>query len=145
MNAFAHLETPLDEAPLFPVEAPDGRKDWPEDQRQATFFRLLHLAGPTVLAFPVPNAGKRNPMKARREGIVGGVLDIMVMWEGAGRAMVELKGYSKAGRPGELQQNQIDFGNRAVRIGCPVACFFEPINAISWLRDQGAPIGRITV
>lgn len=51
MNAFAHIpESDLDQVPSFFVEAPDNRKDWPEIDRQATFFHILRMAGPRVLA-----------------------------------------------------------------------------------------------
>lgn len=146
MDSWAALETPLDEAPLFPVQEPDGKKGWPEAARQATFFRTIHLVGPKVIAFPVPNAGKRNPLKAVREGIYAGVFDILCLWTPIdpladhGRAAIELKGYDKRGQPGKLRQSQIDFGNRLARAGIPCACFFDPVDALNWLRECGAPV-----
>lgn len=140
---FDHLETPLDEAPLFPVELPDGRKDWPENARQAALFSMMRYAAPQIVGFPIPNAGKRNPAKARKEGIRAGVFD--TVWHGPHplTAYVELKGYDKRGRPGKLSQSQIDWGNRMHRLGFPVACFFSPHNAVNWLREQGFDIKDI--
>lgn len=133
------LETPLREAPLFFVERPDGRRDWPEQKRQAVLLDLLAYS-PGVVAWPVPNAGKRNPAKARGERILGGVLDITVTAAGPLIAMIEMKGYDQRGQPGKLRPNQIQFGNRLVRIGIPCACFFSPHKAADWLREQGFPI-----
>lgn len=138
MNAFAHLEVPLREGPLFPVEPPDGRRNVPEIDRQVALFRDMRMLAPEVLGFAIPNAGKRNPSKARREGILAGVFDTEWRWRG-GSAFVELKGYSADGRPGRLSQEQIDFGNRLHRMGHPVGCFFTPALAVQFLRDAGAP------
>lgn len=129
------------EAPIFYVEAPDGRKSVSEIDRQVAFFRIMHFAAPSVLCYAVPNAGKRNPMKARKEGIMGGVFDIACHWEG-GEAYPEMKGYDKRGQAGKLLRSQIDWGNRMTRLGKHVGCFFDPVKAVQWLRSVGAPVAE---
>lgn len=136
---FDALETPLREQPLFPVEAPDGKRLIGETPRQTRLFGIMRMAGPEVLGFPIPNAGKRNPAKARAEGIVSGVFDTAWEW-GDGEAWIELKGYTAAGRPGVLSDNQIRWGNRMHLMGKRVACFFDPMNAALWLQSIGAPV-----
>ena len=46
MNAWAELETPLDEKPLFPVEDPDGDKGTSEIERQIAFRKLMAVSRP---------------------------------------------------------------------------------------------------
>jgi len=137
MNAniadFAALETPLDEEPLFPVEPPDGKKLLSEDDRCGIMLRLMHLQLPKVLIYHVANEGKRHPGRARKIGIHGGAFDYELKWHG-GTACLEMKGYTKAGRPGALSDNQIRFGNRLHAMGHPVACFFDPEKAVAWVR-----------
>lgn len=137
--SFRDLETPLDEPPLFRVEAPDGRRDVAEISRQVVLFRTMHMVAPEVLGFAIPNAGKRNPFKARQEGICGGAFDTEWQWCG-GEAWIELKGYDARGRAGQLSRAQIDWGNRMHRLGKNVACFFDPLAAVHWLAGLGAPV-----
>lgn len=128
--------------PLFFVETPDGRRDWTELNRVVAFRQFMRMAAPKVLIFANANAGKRNPMQARREGIVAGVFDYTA--HAIGRtAYLEFKGYSKAGRPGVLSDNQVEFGNRMHRFGIPCACFFSPHRAVDWLREQGFPVAEV--
>lgn len=124
--------------PAFPVEAPDGRRDWTELQRQSAFIKEMKVIAPDVMIYANANAGKRNPRQAKREGIVGGVFDLTVTWDG-GSAWCEFKGYTKAGRAGKLSAAQIDWGNKMHARGKPVACFFTPAACVAWLRDLGAP------
>lgn len=138
-SLFDGLETSLIESPLFFVEAPDGRRDLAETPRQTRLFGIMRLHAPEVLGFPIPNAGKRNPTKARAEGIVSGVFDTSWQWTG-NEAWIELKGYTAAGRAGELSPNQIHWGNRMHLMGKHVACFFDPMNAALWLQARGAPM-----
>lgn len=142
MIDFSHLESPLKPVPAFPVQAPDGRCDWPEIDRQSALFKLMRAAAPRVLGFAIPNAGRRNPHRARREHILGGVFDTVWDWRGGLVAYVEMKGYDTRGRPGSLQDNQIDFGNRCVELGIPCACFFSPYSAVEWLRELGFPVAE---
>lgn len=136
------LESPLNPTPAFFVEAPDGKRDWPEIDRQATFRKLLRAAAPRVMAEANANAGKRNPRLALKEGIRGGVFDLTVKWRHPLIAWVEFKGYTKAGRAGALSDKQIEWGNRMVELGYPVACFFSPYSALDWLREQGFPVAE---
>lgn len=144
MNAWADLESELHPTPEFLVQAPDGRRDWAETPRQTTLFRVMHMAAPRVLGYAVPNAGKRNPLQARREGIMAGVFDTRWEWRDGLTAAVELKGYDKRGRAGKLSDAQVEWGNRMHQLGYPVACFFDPYDAADWLRSLGFPVGRFT-
>jgi hypothetical protein len=137
---FASLESDLNPRPEFYVDPPDGRRDWPEIQRQATLFRLMHQLAPRIVGFAVPNAGKRNPFNARREGVVAGVFDTQWCWRDGLSAWIEMKGYTSAGRAGLLSDAQIAWGNRMAALGHRVACFYDPYAAVDWLRDQGFPI-----
>lgn len=139
MIDWAALDEPLKQEPLFPVEPPDGRKDWTERARQTQLFSLMKSCAPTVQGYAIPNAGKRHPTVAKQEGIRAGLFDTEWPWN-RGIAWVEMKGYDKNGRAGKLSQAQIDWGNMMVRCGFPVACFFDPVNAVNWLREQGAPV-----
>lgn len=124
--------------PAFPVEAPDGKRDWYEIQRQSAFIKEMKVIAPMVMIFANANAGKRNPLQAKREGIVGGVFDLTCTWEG-GSAWCEWKGYDKAGRAGKLSSAQIDWGNKMHARRKAVACFFTPAACVAWLRGLGAP------
>lgn len=141
MNApsFRDMETPLREKPVFPVEAPDGDRTRTEIARQVTLFSTMRIAAPSVLGFAIPNAGKRNPAQARKEGIMGGAFDTEWHWVG-GSAWIELKGYDARGRAGSLSDNQVAWGNRMHRLGKSVACFFDPLAAVHWLASLGAPV-----
>jgi hypothetical protein len=136
------LEQSLHPDPAFSVEAPDQRKDWTELQRQTAFLRLMRMTAPRVLVFANANAGKRNPRKAKAEGITSGVFDLTAIWRGQ-VAYLEMKGFTKAGRAGQLSDNQIGFGNRLVELGIPCACFFSPYAAADWLRSLGFPVAEM--
>lgn len=144
MNDMAHLErltsTDFDEQPLFYVEDHRGLPKIPEIQGQAQFLNLLKFNASTVLAFAIPNAGKRNPMKAKREGIHAGIFDTAITWEPRQSAWVEFKGFDTRGRPGSLSVDQVRWGNRMFCMGHSVACFFDPVAAVNWLRSKGCPI-----
>ncbi|MBT2133963.1 hypothetical protein KK137_06415 [Croceibacterium sp. LX-88] len=137
------LETSLSPKPQFLVEMPDGIRDWTEIGRQTTLFSVMRMAAPKVFGMAVPNAGKRNPMQARREGIRSGAFD--TVWHSYPRliAYVEMKGYDSRGRAGSLSTNQIEFGNRMTALGIPCGCFFDPCSAVSWLREQGFPVTEV--
>jgi hypothetical protein len=146
---FADLETTLDPVPLFPVEAADGRKELAELERQAIFRRYAANLAPRVIVFANANAGKRNPMQAKREGIMAGVFDMTCTWDIAASTdpnapqsvcWIEFKGYDKNGRPGKLSKAQIDWGNAMHERGHKVACFFSGKSAFDWLASLGAPI-----
>ena len=143
MANWDNLETPIDPVPDFYVEAPDGRKDWTELQRQVALRTLLRTTAPRIVVYANANAGKRNPLQAKREGIVAGVGDLAILWRAPQICFVEMKGYDKRGRPGKLSPAQIDFGNRCTALGIPYACFFSPYAALDWLRAQGLPIAQV--
>lgn len=140
---WSNLESTLDPVPTFYVEAPDGRKDWAEIDRQVTLRKLLRAASPRLVVFANANAGKRNPVKAKREGIMAGVFDLSILWLGPQVCYVEMKGYDARGRAGKLSPQQIEFGNRCDVLGIPCACFFSPYAALDWLRQQGLPIAEV--
>lgn len=138
MNLFADLETSLCEKPIFPVEAPDGRRDWSEADRQATFRGRLRMMAPSLIVWANANAGKRGRTQAIKEGVTAGVFDLSVASGRVGDRFVafpEMKGYDSRGKAGSLSQAQIDWGNRMYRAGHHVACFFNPDSAVEWLRQ----------
>ena len=55
------------------------------------FLRDLRIMAPAVAAYANANAGKRNPSKAKAEGIRAGVFDLTLVWN-RGVAWVEFKG-----------------------------------------------------
>lgn len=143
---WAALETALDEAPLFAVEAPDGRKDLSEHQRQSMFVAFMRKANPHIVVYANMNHGARSQTRACKEGMLPGVPDLTICWElseddpRASIAYAEMKGYTAAGRPGTLSRQQIDVGNRFHRLGYPVGCFFSARTLVEWLRGLGAPV-----
>jgi len=137
------LDSTLNPTPRFPVEPPDGRKDWVEIDRQATLRTLVRTGGPSILMYANANAGKRNPALAKKEGLMAGVFDLTAWWN-RGVCCPEMKGYDKRGRPGSLSKSQIEWGNRMHDMGWPVACFFDPYNAYDWMMSVGAPLRQIT-
>lgn len=144
MNAWATLESALYADPLFPVQRPDGLRHLSEEARCKTLVRIVHQLAPQAEIAHVKNEGRHNHAKAKTLGVVAGHSDYIVTWPRCGTAFVEMKGYSAAGRPGELSQAQVDWGNRKFLMGFPVACFFTPEAAFEWLVQQGMPtIGRI--
>ncbi|ABD27146.1 hypothetical protein Saro_2710 [Novosphingobium aromaticivorans DSM 12444] len=144
MTTWADLETRLDADPLFFVQKPDGLKHLSEDERCKTLVKLVHQLAPQAEIAHVKNEGRHNHAKAKTLGVVTGHGDYIVTWPKCGTAFVEMKGYSAAGRPGELSQAQVDWANRKFMMGFPVACFFCPHAAFEWLVSQGMPvIGRI--
>lgn len=134
---WAALETDLDPVPLFVVEGPD-KSPASEIQRQATFLKLVRQLAPDVIAYANTNgthiASMGGRAKANREGRTIGAPDLTLVWN-RGVAWIEFK----AGK-GKLSPAQVDFCNRLVRAGQHVACFRDPMGAIAWLRDCGAPV-----
>lgn len=143
MNIWATLESDLDPTPEFFIQSPDGRRDWSELSRQATLFRVMTFAAPRVRGWAIPNAGKRNPLQAQREGVKAGIFDTQWAWRKPITAWVEMKGYDSRGRAGKLSKAQIDWGNSMHALGYPVACFFCPYAAAGWMRELGFPVAEI--
>ena len=137
------LEYDLNGPPEFLCQQPDGRKNWSEIARQAELFRLMHMLAPHVMGFAIPNAGKRNPRQAKREGLLAGLPDTQWLFRDL-CAFVEIKGYDSRGRPGALKLAQIETCNRMHRLGWPVAMFFDPLVAVAWLRSIGFPVRPIS-
>lgn len=138
------LETSLSAPPLFYVEQPDGQKHLSENDRCRTLVKLVHQLAPAAEIAHVKNEGNHNHAFAKLLGVVAGHGDYAVTWGIRQAAFIEIKGYSRAGRAGELSQAQIDWGNRKFLMGFPVACFFSPDRAFAWLVEQGMPVvGRI--
>ena len=146
---FTDLESPLTEAPLFPVQAPDGRKDLSELDRQAWVVSYMRRTQPHIVVYATPNAAKRGfaaQRQAKKEGLLAGVFDLTFAWDikhsdsDVTVCWAEMKGYDSKGRAGSLSQAQIAWGNAMHQRGHKVACFFSAKSVIEWLRDLGAPI-----
>lgn len=154
-GAFDHLESSLRPDPLFPCEVPDRRKDLCELDRQLMFRKYAAQLAPAVMVWANANAGKRNPVHARKEGIRAGLFDMTCAWDLSAATSdacpqsicwIEFKGYSAAGQPGKLSSAQIEWGNDMHLRGFRVACFFSGKSAFDWLASLGAPIaGRVMV
>lgn len=148
-TTFADLETPLDPVPLFPVEAPDGRKDLAELDRQAWVVNYIRKHQPQIIVYATPNAAKRGfgaQRQAKKEGLLAGVFDLTFAWDikhsdaDVTICWAEMKGYDSRGRAGSLTPAQIDWGNAMHERGHKVACFFSAKSVIEWLASLGAPI-----
>lgn len=148
------LESPLREEPEFPVEEPDGRKELSELDRQAWVVAYMRRTQPHIVCYATPNAGKRGfkaQAQAKKEGLLAGVFDLTFAWDVQHAAedrpticWAEMKGYDASGRPGQLSNPQIEWGNTMHRKGYAVACFFSAQSVIRWLGELGAPLrGKI--
>lgn len=143
------METPLDQAPLFPVEKPSkpplDPRTWPEEFRQREFVSYVRRKYPRIVLSSFANEGKRGMRMAAKMkglGLLAGMPDTVLLWDG-GMAFIEWKGWTAAGRPGTLSAQQIDTCNRIHRNGHKVACFFSARPALEWLRGLGAPLEAI--
>ena len=158
MTVWDELEAPLKAVPTFPVEAPDGRKELSELDRQSWFVAYMRRTQPHVEVHANANAGKRGPKaqnQAKKEGLKAGVFDLTVAWDlrdstlpncAVSIAFPEFKGYTAAGRPGSLTPSQIDWGNAMHAKGFPVASFFSAQSCIKWLAELGCPLrGKVSV
>lgn len=132
-------EDTLDAQPLFPVE-PRDKLPATEAQRQRTLLALLGRFAPGVIAFSVPNEGKRSDwekVNLARNGARAGAPDLLFFWN-HGCAAIEMKGGQTP-----LKQAQIDMLNRLHRAGHRVAVFRRPEAAFHWLRECGAPVREV--
>ena len=111
------------------------------DIRVSMLQRLTHVA-PRIYAFAGPNAGRRSrweSMQRKKEGMKSGVSDLVLTWPRVS-AFVEVKSRNQP-----LEDDQITFLNRMVRMGHPAGVFRSADTLEAWLREQGAPfIGRVT-
>ena len=155
-TTFADLESPLYAEPLFPVEAPDGRKDLSELDRQSWFVAFMKRTQPHIEVHANPNAAMRGfkaQAQAKKEGLKAGVFDLTVAWDIRDAtipdlptvAWPEFKGYDKRGTAGKLTPQQIEWGNAMYAKGFPVACFFSAKSVVAWLESLGAPIRKATL
>jgi hypothetical protein len=91
---------------------------------------------PAVDIFAVPNGAKRTQwaaMKAKREGMKAGALDLVATWVG-GVAFLEFKdGHSMP------DANQRERLNLYVRQGHHCGVFRQETSALEFLRRAGAP------
>jgi hypothetical protein len=137
-TAFDHLEQ-VDEAWHCDPKDRDPRS---EEKRQLAFLNAARMACPAVDIFAVPNGGKRSQwaaMKAKREGMRAGVLDLVCTWPG-GVAFLEFKNGTDM-----PDANQRDRLNMYVRQGHHCGVFRQEASALRFLRDAGAPfIGRLS-
>lgn len=135
------LDLAEDEAALPWHCDPRDKDPRPEEKRQIAFLRDAKKLCPAVTIFAVPNGGKRTQwaaMKAKREGMKSGALDLVLTWPG-GVAFMEFKNGTEMPFP-----NQRDQLNTLYRQGHPCGVFRQEQSAIDWLRAQGAPfIGRV--
>jgi hypothetical protein len=131
---WADLETVTREPWL--VEPKDKNLE-SEEQRQATFLRDLKRIAPAILVWAVPNGGKRSTwagMKAKREGMRAGCLDLTIVWD-SGVAFIEFK--SGSGIPSETQIDMLDDLMRRNHHCCVAR---TSAWALAWLREIGAPV-----
>jgi hypothetical protein len=114
----------------------------PEEKRQLAFLNAARMMCPAVALFAVPNGGKRSQwaaMKAKREGMKAGVLDLVATWPG-GVAFLEFKNGHEM-----PDANQRDRLNLLTRQGHHCGVFRQEASALRFLRAAGAPfIGRLS-
>jgi hypothetical protein len=93
VSATATIFDDLEERDLpWHIDAKD-KDPRPEEKRQLAFLNAARMMCPAVAIFAVPNGGKRSQwaaMKAKREGMKAGVLDLVCTWPG-GVAFLEFK------------------------------------------------------
>jgi len=93
------------------------KRSHPEDDLQALCFAWLRLARPDVLAWAVPNGGKRAPREAarlRKQGVTPGVADITVVLPDNRCGQIEMK----AGKA-PLSEDQQLFRDECQKRGMP--------------------------
>jgi len=129
-------ESALKPVARFPIEPKDKGTD-DEATRQAAFRTLLRYAGPSIMSWSVPNAGKRGfkaQARVKKEGLTAGVHDEHYAWN-HGIAFLEWKD----GR-GVMSDAQIDWGNAMADRGFRVACVRTPEFALALFAEWGAPV-----
>jgi hypothetical protein len=134
LAAWADLETPLDEGPVFYVE-PTDKSPATETERVVAFRQLFRLAYPRCILIAVPNGAKRSQWalnQALREGMHLGAPDLFVFAPGGKCAALEFK----AGK-GKPTSRQVDCLNALYRMGFAVAVVRTPEGATRFLRERG--------
>lgn len=135
MSFWAEIETPINEAPLFPIE-PRDRIEVSEHWRQSVVVQRCSRLG--LHAAAVPNArawGMKAWNKAKKEGVRWGHSDLIITGRDRFCAFVEMK--DGLAWP---EQHQIDFLNYKVRQGFPCAVARSADWLEEWLRSCGAPV-----
>lgn len=131
------IETPLDEAPLFPIEAADWSEE-SEVRRVIAFRRTVRLHAPALSVVAVPNAANRGQWainQAKKEGAAWGFPDLMVLAPGK-VAFIEFK----AGRT-KPAAHQVEWLNKLHRLGFPCGVFRTSVGAMRFLREHDFPVG----
>ena len=106
---------------------------------QAKFRGSLRYVGPSVQVVAVPNAGKRTLWQQRqvkKEGLSAGFPDCICIWPG-GICFVEFK--SPKGR---ISENQREWLDRLSGYGFMATVARSVDEALDFLRECGAPVGR---
>ena len=134
MNAFAHLETPLDEAPRFFVEPRDklAMSELDRVKRFRVLFRK-HFPGARIVA--IPNGQVRSMAelnRARSEGASWGFPDIIAIGNGLHWAALEWKSGT-----GQIKDHQVQWLNWLHDRGHLCGVFRKPETAIAWLLERG--------
>lgn len=115
----------------------------PEQALQIQIVNHLALMAPDVLAFHVPNGGKRDVREAMRfkaMGVVSGIPDLVCTWPVGRIGFIELKATAKD----DSSDNQKAIQSRLRGMGFPVTVARSVEEALDALREWGAPIrGRI--
>jgi len=107
---------------------------------QAKFRGSLRYVGPSVHVVAVPNAGKRTPWQQRqvkKEGLATGFPDVMCIWPG-GICFIEFKAPK-----GVVSDNQREWLDRLSGYGFHATIARSVEEALGFLRECGAPVGRI--
>jgi VRR-NUC domain len=77
-----------------------------EDQIQIEIFKWLRLQHKDILAFHVPNGGKRNLLEAarlKRMGVLAGVADVLILEPRGKHPLLALELKSQGGKQTPLQ------------------------------------------
>jgi hypothetical protein len=143
-SALSEIFLDLEEGDDLPWHI-DAKDDDPrsEEARQVRFLGDAKIICPGVAIFAVPNGGKRSQwaaMKAKREGMKAGVLDLVCTWPGRGVAFLEFK--NGVEMPNENQRDRL---NMLMRQGHHCGVFRRSETALEFLRAAGAPfVGRLS-
>lgn len=128
----------------FHVDPPSAADQGTELAIQSRFRSRMKMLAPKVRIFAIPNAGKRTTweaMRAKAEGLVAGVPDLVVLWsngQGAsaipGIAFIEFKT-----KTGSLSPAQTDYLTWLHNAGHNCGCFRHPDTALAYVKKCGAP------
>lgn len=104
---------------------------------QSRFRNRIRKLAPGCQVVAIPNGGNRTQwerLKAKREGLVAGFPDLMILWPG-GQAFLEFK--ARNGALSDAQLGQLMWLHRA---GYPTGVFRSVETAIEFMRDAGLPM-----